>query len=349
MNFSDLDEIEQLTQSLLESGQVELKEHQIQKERDSKIQEAADALTGRLTPLLAQIESLIADYETNQISDSLNRKKLEQQADNLRQQLQDVELNAEKLVDAEFLRQEEQLISQQETQALTRWRTQLKADLLDLIHDQTDFYNATDTAIAIKGFIEDLKAIGALTEVVDALMAQINAYDRKASENALPTARLRGTYEQTLTFIADQAQRNRLNFEGRTTSFTPRRTQSSSRPESYSDLDGKVVIVGGHDRLETAIRNRFRGSGIELIWATTQTGPQIWAQAEQQILDADLVIVLTGYASHRHTEGIVKATKQCGKTPTYVNTTGMARLIEAIVVGLKSQVLSRQLKKPRTA
>ena len=200
MNFLDLDEIEQLTQSLLESAQVELKEHQIQKERDSKIQEAADALTLRLTPLLAQIESLIAEYEANHISDSLNRKKLDQQADSLRQQLQDVELNAEKLVDAELLRQEEQLISQQETQVITRWRTQLKADLLDLIHDQTDFYNATDTAIAIKGFMEDLKAIGALGEVVDALMAQINAYDRKASENALPTARLRGTYEQTLTF-----------------------------------------------------------------------------------------------------------------------------------------------------
>ncbi len=178
-------------------------------------------------------------------------------------------------------------------------------------------------------------------------MEQINHYDRK-NEPGNPAAKFRGSYESTLNFIVDVAHRNRqAAIDPPRNEFTSRQAKPSSRTAACVGLGGKVVIVGGHDRLETAVRNRLRQPEVELVWATSQTGPGIWAQVEAQLPGADLVIVLTGYASHKLTEKVLGG--KGGKTPIYLTTTGMTRLVDAIEVGLKSQQLSQQLGKPRSA
>ena len=119
---------------------------------------------------------------------------------------------------------------------------------------------------------------------------------------------------------------------------------SEKRPNPYGILEGKVVIFGGHDRLETVIRNRLRDSGVNLIWCTAQAGPQIAGQSESHIVTADLILIITGYTSHKLTDKAVQAAQRAGKNVEMVNTTGVVRVLEAIEYGLKSQQLARRLK-----
>jgi uncharacterized protein len=104
-----------------------------------------------------------------------------------------------------------------------------------------------------------------------------------------------------------------------------------------------VVVFGGHDRLETAVRNRLRDSNVTLVWCTAQSGLQIAEQGENHIYNADMVIVITGYASHALTEKAMQAAERAGITPEMINTTGMTRVLETIEYGLKTRLLQRRM------
>jgi hypothetical protein len=242
-------------------------------------------------------------------------------------------------VDRQMILNEERLLDERQTEQAIAWRQQLKADLLEMIQEQQDFFSATDAAIAIRGYVNDLKALGSLEEVVDTLIARINLLSEEG-----PVARLRGTYEQTLTFIANKALENRARVE-RSCNVQPRthHRTSEKQPNPYSQLNGKVVVFGGHDRLETAVRNRLRESEVKLVWCTAQAGPQLADQAESHIATADLVLVITGYASHKLTEKALAAVQRTGKSAEMVNTTGMIRLLQAIEYGLKTKLLVQHL------
>jgi hypothetical protein len=103
------------------------------------------------------------------------------------------------------------------------------------------------------------------------------------------------------------------------------------------------VIFGGHDRLETAVRNRLRDANVNLIWCTAQAGPQIAQQSETHISTADLILVLTGYTSHKLTDKAAQAAQRADKPIEMVNTTGVVRVLEAIEYGLKTKQLARRL------
>lgn len=187
--------------------------------------------------------------------------------------------------------------------------------------------------------MHDLKAIGALEAVVDTLITQINTYSEEG-----PVARLRGSHEQTLSFIYNKALENRARVD-RAPDVQPRVRHRSSekRPNPYGQLEGKVVIFGGHDRLETAIRNRLRDANVNLVWCTAQAGPQIAEQAETHIANADLILILTGYTSHKLTDKAIHAAQRAGKPTEMINTTGVVRVLEAIEYGLKTKQLARRL------
>ncbi len=341
-------ELEKKTQALIASGMSELKEIEAQQQRQTQIAEIAEEIRQRLVPLVEKVETLIGQFAQQAVGNSLTLKQLEQQKETLESQIQLAEVLAEAKIDEKLLQEEERLLAKQDAESLREWRLRVKEELIELIEEQDDFYRATDVAIAVKGYADDLKETGALEEVVNRLVEQINRYDRKASETGSPAAKFRGSYENTLNFIVDVAHRNRqAAIDPPRNEFTSRQVKPSSRTTACEGLGGKVVIVGGHDRLETAVRNRLRQSEVELVWATSQTGPGIWAQVEAQLPGADLIIVLTGYASHKLTEKILGG--KGGRTPTYLTTTGMTRLVEAIEVGLKSQQLSQQLGKSRSA
>ncbi|MDX2212716.1 MAG: DUF2325 domain-containing protein, partial [Oculatellaceae cyanobacterium bins.114] len=293
----------------------------------------------RLEPLLHEIEQMLGALTTEDFVESITRRKLEEKAADLRQRLADAPLLAAQQVDRQLILNEERLLDERLLEQANRWRRALRQDLLDMVAEQTDFFSATDAAIAVRGYMNDLKAIGALEEVVEALINQINSNSEEG-----PVARLRGTHEQTLIFIYNKALENRARVE-RSNEVQPkvRHRTSEKRPNPYVNLEGKVVIFGGHDRLETAIRNRLRDSSVTLVWCTAQSGPQIAEQAESHISTADLILIITGYTSHKLTDKAMQAAQRCGKSPEMINTTGVIRVLEAIEYGLKTKLLARHL------
>ncbi|MEM9246670.1 MAG: DUF2325 domain-containing protein, partial [Cyanobacteria bacterium P01_F01_bin.153] len=175
--------------------------------------------------------------------------------------------------------------------------------------------------------------------VVTTLIEQINTYSEEGA-----VARMRGSCEQTLHFIYDKAMQNRARVD-RGPELQPRIRHRSSerRPKLYTQLAGKVVIFGGHDRLQTAVKNRLRDSQVELVWYSTQSGVSLAQQGESQIASANLVIIVTGYASHSLTEGAMQTAKKLGVMPEMVNTTGMTKLLETIEMGLKTRQFAERM------
>ena len=332
--------METSVQDLLSLAKTELEERRLQQQREEQIRKATDEIEQRLKPLLEEVEQAIVAFESKSCAGSLTHKKLLDKAADLKQRLEEAPLLAALTVDRQVILNEERLLDERQNQQLNSWRQQLKADLLEMIQEQQDFFSATDAAVSVRGYISDLKQIGALEEVVEALINQINLLSKEG-----PVARLRGSHEQTLNFIHDKALENRARVE-RPFEVQPRTRHRSSekRPNPYDQLEGKVVVFGGHDRLETSTRNRLRDSGVTLVWCTAQAGPQLMEQAESHIASADLILVVTGYTSHKLTEKATNAAQRAGKSVEMVNTTGMIRLLEAIEYGLKTRLLVRQLK-----
>jgi hypothetical protein len=339
MDISELDELENSIQDLLSLAKIELEEKRLQQQRDAQIQEEISKIKQRLEPLLAQVEGMLQQLAVDDFAESATRRKLEEKADDLRQRLADAPQLATQAIDRQMILNEERLLDERLAEQTNRWRQALKVDLLEMIAEQTDFFSATDAAIAVRGYIHDLKAIGALEEVVDALITQINTHSEEG-----PVARLRGSHEQTLSFIYNKALENRARVD-RAPDVQPRIRHRSSekRPNPYGQLEGKVVIFGGHDRLETAVRNRLRDANVNLVWCTAQAGPQIAEQAETHIANADLILVLTGYTSHKLTDKAIQAAQRAGKPTEMINTTGVVRVLEAIEYGLKTKQLARRL------
>ncbi|MBO9999755.1 MAG: DUF2325 domain-containing protein [Cyanobacteria bacterium SID2] len=341
MDINDLKDIESSVNSLLSLAKAELEEKRLQQQREEQIQEKIREIEQRLKPLLTQVEVMLRQYDVENIDDSVARQKLEDKARELREQLANAPVLASQVVDRQLILYEERLLDEQLAEQTNQWRHALKHDLLDTISEQPDFFSATDFAVAMRGYVEDLKAIGALEEVVETLIDRINELSTEG-----PVARLRGTHEQTLTFIYHKAMENRSRVE-RPTEVQPktRHRSSAKRPNPYASLSGKIVVFGGHDRLATAVKNRLRDSNVELIWCTAQDGLQMAQQAETHIYTADLLLVITGYASHSLTERAMEVAKKADKSPEMINTTGMTRVLEAIEYGLKTQLLANQFSK----
>jgi hypothetical protein len=339
MDIPELDEIESSVQDLLTLAKIELEEKRLQQQRDEQINHAIAEIRERLEPLLKQIEETLSVLKPEDFVDSINRKKLEEKAADLRQKIADAPMLAAQAVDRQMILNEERLLDERLSEQANRWRQGLKEDLLEMISEQEDFFSATDAAVTVRGYIHDLKAIGALEEVVDTLINQINQHSEEG-----PVARLRGSHEQTLNFIYNKALENRARVD-RVYDIQPRvrHRPSEKRPNPYADLEGKVVIFGGHDRLETAVRNRLRDSDVTLVWCTAQAGPQIAEQAENHIASADLLLIMTGYTSHKLTDKAMQAAQRIGISPEMINTTGVIRILEAIEYGLKTKLLARRL------
>jgi hypothetical protein len=337
MDISEIDELEASVGDLLLAAKAEIEHKRIQQQRDLQIHENLVKIENRLKPLLEKVEITLKDLYAEGFNDSPTVKKLEQKASDIRQELAESPMLAAQQADKQMILQEERLLDERVAEQTLQWRRELKADLLEMVTEQTDFYSATDAAIAIRGYVNDLKVIGALEELVEALINQINSYSIEG-----PVAKIRGSHENTLNFIYGKALENRASVDRPPDVQPPtRHRRSEKRPSLYTDLKGKVVIFGGHDRLETAVKNRLRDSEVYLIWCTEQGGLQLATQGESHISSADLIIIVTGYASHSLTEKAMESCRRLGKNPEMINTTGMTRVLEVIESGLKTQLLAR--------
>jgi hypothetical protein len=336
MNIAELDEFEATVNELIIKAKLEQEQKRLEQQRNKQIEEIVEQIKSRLEPLLAKVENALKEFDLDE--DSITRIKLQEQAEEIKRKLAEAPTWATTIADRQLILQEERLLDEQLASQLYSWRQELKSDLLEMVREQKDFFSATDAAVAIKGYVNDLKAIGALEEVVEALIHQINLHSDEG-----PVAKLRGSHEQTLNFIYNKAMENRSRVD-RAPDVQPstRHRKSEKRPSLYSDLSGKVVIYGGHDRLETAVRNRLRDSDVEIIWCTEQGGLHLAAQGESHIPTSDMVIIVTGYASHSLTEKAIDVCKKHGIPYEMVNTTGMTRVLEVIESGLKTRELARK-------
>lgn len=341
MDINDLSQIENSVQSAISMAKAELEEKRLQQKREQQIQAQIQEIEGRLKPLLEQVQGVLRQYDLEQIEDSAGRQKLEDNARELQAQLDNAPLLAAQTVDRHLILYEERLLDEQMAEQTQAWRQGLKEDLLETIADQQNFFSATDVAVSIRGYVTDLKAINALEDVVEALIDRINTLSSEG-----PVARLRGSHEHTLNFIYQKAMENRSRVE-RPSEVQPktRHRTTEKRPNPYSKLAGKVVVFGGHDRLATAVKNRLRDSSVDLVWCTAQEGLQMAQQVESHIYSADLLLIITGYASHSLTEKAMQVAQKAGKTPEMVNTTGMTRVLETIEMGLKTQLLANRFSK----
>ncbi len=333
----ELENLEASVENLLSAAKTHLEEKKLQQQRDEQYQDIVRQREAKLHPLLKKVEEMISTYRAEGYQNADIIQQLQEKAADIRQEIAEIPEKAAEIVDAQLVLREERLLEEKVREKLQRWQSDLRDDLLDMIFEQQDFFSATDAAIAIRGYVEDLKEIGALEEVVDALINQINEHSEEG-----PVARLRGTHEQTLNFIYNKALENRSRTEHHP-NIQPksRHRKSDKRPELYADLAGKVLVFGGHDRLQTAVKNRLRNSQVELQWYSEQDGLQLSAQGEAQVTNVDLILIITGYASHSMTERAMEACKKADRKYEIINTTGMTRVLEAIEAGLKTQQLAQ--------
>lgn len=274
----ELENLEASVENLLSLAKNHLEEKKLQQQRDEQYQEIVRQRESRLHPLLKKVEEMISTYKAEGYHSAEMIQQLQDKADDIRREIAEIPEKAAEIVDSQLVLREERLLEETNRQKVRRWQEDLRDDLLDMILEQHDFFSATDAAIAIRGYVDDLKELGALEEVVDALINQINEHSEEG-----PVARLRGTHEQTLNFIYNKALENRSRTEHHP-NIQPksRHRKSDKRPELYADLSGRVLIFGGHDRLQTAVRNRLRSSQVELQWYTEQDGLQLSAQGDRK-------------------------------------------------------------------
>ncbi|NJL00337.1 MAG: DUF2325 domain-containing protein [Spirulinaceae cyanobacterium RM2_2_10] len=339
MDILELNDMKNSVENLLARARLELEEKRLQRQREVQIAEKTTEIEQEIKPLLTEVEAMLSQFDAEGIADSTTRQQLESKAAELRHNLENAHIAACQAVDSELILYEESLLNEQLNEHLVQWRQELKADLLETIAEQQDFFSATDAAVTVRDFVTDLQAINALEEVVEALIDRINALSDRG-----PVARLQYSHEQTLDFIYDKALENRSR-ASRPTEVRARVRHRShvKRPNPYGELSGKVVIFGGHDRLKTSVQNRLRCSEVDLSWCTAQDGLQMAQQIEARINSADLILIVTGYASHPLTEKAGQMAQKVGKTPQMINTTGMTRILEAIEYGLKVQSLAGKL------
>jgi hypothetical protein len=340
MHLPSLEEIQNSARDVMVMAKMELERTRLRKQREQKIQEHAQRIKEELEPLIQEMEALLQEFDREGDRESFARKQLEQKLEELREYIVKAPILAEQEADNQLIASEERIQNEREAQQEAQWRHELKADLLDMIYEQQDFFSATDAAIAIKPYVPDLKAINALEEVVEALMNQINRHSGEG-----PVAKLKGTYENTINFIYNKAMENRSKVERPpNVQASVKHRKSEKRPVFYADLSGKVLVFGGHDRLHTAVKNRLRHSEVELVWYTEQDGLQMASQGESQVSSADLILIITGYASHSLTERAMEACRKANKSYEIVNTTGMTSVLQVIEAGLKTLQLAKRWK-----
>ena len=337
----ELANLEASVENLLFAAQTDLEERKLQQQRDQQYQEIIRQRESKLKPLLKKIQEMISTYRAEGYNNAEMIEQLQEKAADIEREIEEIPEKASELVDQQLVLREERLLEEKAREKVAVWQRQLRDDLIEMLHEQEDFFSATDAAIAIRSYVEDLKAIDALDEVVDVLIEQINTHSEEG-----PVARLRGNHEQTLNFIYNKALENRSRTEYHpNTQPKSRHRKSEKKPELYGELHGKVLVFGGHDRLQTAVRNRLRNSQVDLQWYSEQDGLQLSAQGETQVRNYDLILIITGYASHSMTERAMEACKKVDKTFEIIKTTGMTRVLEAIESGLKAQQLAQMWNK----
>ena len=357
--FCSFDQLEQVFQAKLNKRQQQWQSEQAE-------QQAAADIRLRLTDFCTRLEQLQSAYEQNGLLDDDYRTlktrlrhyryQLTAELGNLTERLLELRRSpvapthspklatgldlVEQLIEdrrQEQDREEQELnLNRQQREDLQQQRQGQQTRLMQLIAEQENFFEASLLAIDVYQAMADLKALGVLEAVVDALLAKINYCSQTTKKITLV-----GTPQQKLS----QMYRKALEFQQGGSLFEPSpsgkakkatRAKGSTRmdsPDPYVDLKGKVVIFGGHAATKKQVKQGL--PKVDLIWCTLEDGERAAKQAAEQIATADLVILLTDDAKHKTTNIAEIAAKRVGKKPIRCHKEGQRSLISYIALHLK--------------
>jgi Uncharacterized protein conserved in bacteria (DUF2325) len=357
--FCSFDQLEQAFQAKLNKRQQQWQSEQAQQQAEADLRQ-------RLKGFCRRLEQLQAAYEQNDLLDDdyavlktrlrQYRYQLNAELGTLTARLLELRRSADALPEpaepATGLDLVEQLIEDrrqeqdQEEQELNlnrqqredrqRQRQGQKARLMQIIDEQDNFFEASLLAIDVYHAMPDLKALGYLETVVEALLAKINQCSQTTKKIMLV-----GTAQQKLS----QMYRKALEFQNGGSLFAPTksgpakkpaRAKSADRPttpDPYIDLKGKVVIFGGHAATKKQVKQNL--PKVDLVWCTLDDGERAAKQAAEQIATADLVILLTDDTKHKTTNIAETAAKRVGKKPIRCHKEGQRSLISYIALHLK--------------
>jgi hypothetical protein len=360
--FCSFDQLEQSFQHKLNEKKHQQASEQLHQQAKSDLQHRLENFCTRLEQLKAAYEQnglLDDDYETLKIRLGQYRHQLKFDLDELVHRLVELRQSGsaqsltlidakcgsvldpiEQLIEDRRQQQVQELaeltLNRQQREALQQQRQTKQAELMQLIAEQENFFEASLLAIDVYTAMPDLKAIGGLETVVDALLTKINACnqsDKLINLVGTPQQKLSQMYRKALEF------RNGGSLSMPDRSGKPKKpnrsrpTDTLSTPDPYADLKGKVVIFGGHTATKNQVKERL--SNVTLVWCTLEEGERATQQAAAQIATADLVILLTDDAKHKTTNIAETAAKRYGKKPIRFHREGQRSLVSYIALHLK--------------
>lgn len=319
-----------------------------ERERAQKIQAYCEKVRERLRPIQ---ESLLKSLEDCRILGDADPhfEELQNQLDEINDLMDNPESMAEQLYEEE--REREEILEQQKEleeivlseerrieQELCQWRQDLLQDLLQTIEKAENFFEASDIAIYVKDYKDDLLSIESLELVLRRLIDRINELNTRGTS----PLELRQP-EATLNYMADFALKQRMQgnvhkVNGGPAQLRQSHRQQVDRPFEYRGINGKVVVFGGHPRMHRNVARRL--PDVNLIWFDQERGIASVADRSDVVRDADLVVLVTAYTSHKMQKIAQMSCDSYGLTLVHQNSTGISSMLELIAVELKKKRLA---------
>ncbi len=343
------EKIAEAKKALADKRRVE-REAQRHKERTQKIQQYCELVRQRLQPLKDQLAHSLAECvplgEEHPVYLDLKSQleQIDEQMANpleLAEQLYEEEIERERIQEQQKEWEEQVLAEEQRIEnEINLWRKDLLQDLLHTIDTAENYFEASDIAIYIRDFKEDLIAIDALEAVLEYLIERLNELNTKDT-----VLELRQPIEGTLDRMVDFALKQRVqqsNFfktnNGPPSQLRQSHRRQAERPFEFKGIQGKVVVFGGHPRMQRNVARRL--PDVNLVWFNQDESVTSMTERADVVRDADLVILVTAYTSHK-VQKIAQASCEAYGVPlTYQNSTGIRSMLELIAMQLKKHKLT---------
>ncbi len=342
------EKIAQAKKALAEQKRRE-REAQRQKEREHKVQLYCEQVRQRLYPLQEQLTASLEECSSlgddhpvyldllsqlNQVAEQIEHPYP------LAEQLYEEELERERIQEQQKEWEEQVLVEEQRMEEeINRWRQDLFQDLLHTIDTSENYFEASDLAIYIRDYKEDLIAIDVLETVMQYLIERLNELNTKDT-----VLELRHPIEVTLDRMVDFALKQRVQQSNFFKTNTPpsqlrqSHRRQAERPFQYSGITGKVVVFGGHPRMQRNVARRL--PDVNLVWFNQDDSVTSMSDRAEVVRDADLVILVTAYTSHKVQKIAQASCDAYGVDLAYQNSTGIRPMLELIAVELKKSQLA---------
>lgn len=328
------------------------RQERLEQERAQKIKEYCEQVKERLRPLQQQLMESLEECAILGEEDQTYRA-LKAELDELQAKMDNPEPLAEQLYQEEIEREE--LLEQQREweeyvlaeerrmeEEVNRWRQELLEDLIQTIDDTHNYFEASDIAIYIRDFKEDLLAINALETVLSHLIERLNTLNTRDTKLELRHP-IEGTLNRMVDFALNQRMQGTfLKINNGPSQLKQSHRRQANRPYEYEDVEGKVVVFGGHPRMQRNVARRL--PNVNLVWFNQDEGVASMSERADVVKDADMVILVTAYTSHKVQKIAQASCEAHGLTLTFQNSTGIKPTLELISVELKKKRLVRRFE-----